>query len=289
MTVKMAIPNKGRLNIRAVELITKAGIDLGDAIDRKLNVKVPDLDLEVFFVRAQDIPTLIYSGAIDFGITGQDLVAEAGFKLKKVIDLDFGQCRLAIAGPEDSEIVRTGKYPEGVRVATSYPRLTKKYFEAQGVSAKIVVVQGAAEIMPHLGVSDLISDLVATGDTLRMNRMKEIATVLPSEASVFASSEAMADPQKKEQINEIVESVRSVIAAENRKYLMADVPKDRLKDVEKIIPGIGGPTVLEIAGNPKMVAVQAVIPSADTYKIVNALKKIGAKGILTVAFDRLVE
>jgi len=86
-----------------------------------------------------------------------------------------------------------------------------------------------------------------------------------------------------------VESVRSVIAAENRKYLMADVPKDRLNDVEKIIPGIGGPTVLEIAGNPKMVAVQAVIPSSDTYKIINALKKIGAKGILTVAFDRLVE
>ncbi|MFA6642674.1 MAG: ATP phosphoribosyltransferase, partial [Methanomethylophilus sp.] len=156
MTVKMAIPNKGRLNVRAVELVSKAGIGLGDSLERKLSVRVPDLDLEIFFVRAQDIPTFIASGAVDFGLTGQDLVAEAGYQLEKLLDLNFGQCRLAIAGPEYSPIVKNGVYPAGVRVATSYPRLTRRYFEEQGVAAEIVPVQGAAEIMPHLGVSDLI-------------------------------------------------------------------------------------------------------------------------------------
>ncbi|MFA7063841.1 MAG: ATP phosphoribosyltransferase [Methanomethylophilus sp.] len=289
MTVKMAIPNKGRLNVRAVELVSKAGIGLGDSLERKLSVRVPDLDLEIFFVRAQDIPTFIASGAVDFGLTGQDLVAEAGYQLEKLLDLNFGQCRLAIAGPEYSPIVKNGVYPAGVRVATSYPRLTRRYFEEQGVAAEIVPVQGAAEIMPHLGVSDLISDLVATGDTLRMNRLQEIDTVMASEASVFASAAALADSVKRTAITEIVESIRAVMAAENRRYLMADVPKAELPEVEKILPGIGGPTVLEIAGHPDVVAVQAVIPTKDTYRVVNALKKIGGRGILTVAFDRLVE
>ena len=120
MTVKMAIPNKGRLNERSIELITKAGINLGDDWGRKLNIKVPDLDLEVFFVRAQDIPIFIDSGAVDFGITGQDVTAEAGKELKNVLNLRFGQCRLSIAAPEESAIARTGKMEDGIRVATTW-------------------------------------------------------------------------------------------------------------------------------------------------------------------------
>ena len=283
----MAIPNKGRLNERSIELITKAGINLGDDWGRKLNIKVPDLDLEVFFVRAQDIPIFIDSGAVDFGITGQDVTAEAGKELKNVLNLRFGQCRLSIAAPEESAIARTGKMEDGIRVATSFPYLTRKYFEDRGISAEIVFVQGAAEIMPQLGVSDAISDLVATGSTLRMNRLKEIDTVIESEASVF--QKALDDPDKKDRIGEIVDAIRSVLDADGRKYVMADVQKSRLKDVERIIPGIGGPTVVNIAGNDDWVAVQAVISGDDSYRVVSDLKKIGAKGILTMPIERLVE
>ena len=289
MTVKMAIPNKGRLNERSIELITKAGINLGDDWGRKLNIKVPDLDLEVFFVRAQDIPIFIDSGAVDFGITGQDVTAEAGKELKNVLNLRFGQCRLSIAAPEESAIARTGKMEDGIRVATSFPYLTRKYFEDRGISAEIVFVQGAAEIMPQLGVSDAISDLVATGSTLRMNRLKEIDTVIESEASVFTTQKVLDDPDKKDRIGEIVDAIRSVLAADGRKYVMADVQKSRLKDVERIIPGIGGPTVVNIAGNDDWVAVQAVISGDDSYRVVSDLKKIGAKGILTMPIERLVE
>ena len=146
MTVKMAIPNKGRLNERSIELITKAGINLGDDWGRKLNIKVPDLDLEVFFVRAQDIPIFIDSGAVDFGITGQDVTAEAGKELKNVLNLRFGQCRLSIAAPEESAIARTGKMEDGIRVATSFPYLTRQHFEDRALSAELVFVHGAAEI-----------------------------------------------------------------------------------------------------------------------------------------------
>ena len=288
MTVKMAIPNKGRLNERSIELITKAGINLGDDWGRKLNIKVPDLDLEVFFVRAQDIPIFIDSGAVDFGITGQDVTAEAGKELKNVLNLRFGQCRLSIAAPEESAIARTGKMEDGIRVATSFPYLTRKYFEDRGISAEIVFVQGAAEIMPQLGVSDAISDLVATGSTLRMNRLKEIDTVRQGGVDI-TPERAENDPDKKDRIGEIVDAIRSVLDADGRKYVMADVQKSRLKDVERIIPGIGGPTVVNIAGNDDWVAVQAVISGDDSYRVVSDLKKIGAKGILTMPIERLVE
>lgn len=289
MTVKMAIPNKGRLNERSIELITKAGISLGEDWGRKLNIKVPDLDLEVFFVRAQDIPIFIASGAVDFGITGEDVTAEAGKDLENVLSLRFGQCRLSIAAPEDSAIAQTGKMEDGIRVATSFPKLTADYFRKKGIAAEIVFVQGAAEIMPRLGVSDAISDLVASGNTLRMNRLKEIDTVIESEAAVFTTAKVLSDSVKKERITEILDAVRSVLDADGRKYIMADVKRSMLKDVERIIPGIGGPTVVNIAGNDEWVAVQAVISGDDSYRVVSDLKKIGAKGILTMPIERLVE
>ena len=289
MTLKMAIPNKGRLNEKAVELITKAGISLGDDWGRRLNINVPGLGLEVFLIRAQDIPIFVDSGAVDFGITGQDVTAEADVRVKEILDLGYGRCRLAVAAPEDSEIAKSGVMKDGIRVATSFPELTKKFFRSKGIKADIVFVQGAAEIMPMLGVSDCISDLVATGSTLRMNRLKEVQVIMESQACVIASEKAMADPAKSDRIGEIVDALRSVISAEGKKYVMADVPRDRLPDAEKIIPGIGGPTVVDIAGKEGWVAVQAVVGNESCYRVVADLKKIGARGILTMPIERLVD
>lgn len=289
MTVKMAIPNKGRLNERAIELLTKAGIDLGPAWGRSLNIKVPDLDLEVILVRAQDIPVFIDSGAVDFGITGQDVAAEAGSDLVLVQNLRFGHCRFSVIVPEDSSVTAVSDLRDGVRVATTFTNITAKYFEGLGIKAHIVEVQGAAEIMPYLGVADIITDLVETGGTLRTNHLREIGTILESDACLFSSADAMADPVKRTKIEEISDAIRSVLDADEKKYVMADVPKERLADVEKIIPGIGGPTVLNIAGSGSVVAVHAVVSSKDTYQVVRDLKRIGAKGILTMPIERMVE
>ncbi|MDO5852654.1 MAG: ATP phosphoribosyltransferase [Thermoplasmata archaeon] len=286
MTLKFGVPNKGRLNERAVELLTKAGLDLGEDFGRKLYIKARNQDVEVLFLRAQDIPEFIATGAIDLGITGQDQVAESGHTLVDRLDLQFGFCHMALAVPEESGITDASQVKDGSRIATSYPNITKRYFQSLGKLVNVIVVTGAAEVMPYLGIADYIVDLVSTGSTLKMNRMVEAGRIIDSQACVFTSEEAL--KRYGPQIDELADSIESVITAESKKYLMANVPRDRMKDAEGIIPGLEGPTILEIAGNPEYVAIHAVIDSKDTLHIISDLKKIGAKGILTTEIERLV-
>ena len=286
MTLKFGVPNKGRLNERTIELLAKAGIDLGEDVGRRLYVKARNQDIEVLFLRAQDIPEFVATGAIDIGITGQDQVAEAGAQIEQVLELRFGYCHMAVAVPEASGIKDASEIKDGSRIATSYPNIARRYFESLSKDVSVIVVTGAAEIMPYLGISDYIVDLVSTGSTLKMNRMIEAGRILDSQAAVFTSKQSM--EKYGEQIEEIASSIQSVIDAENKRYIMADVPRDRLSDVERIIPGIGGPTILDIAGNSGFMAVHAVIDSDQTFHVIAELKKIGAKGILTTPIERLV-
>ena len=274
------------MNERTIELLAKAGIDLGEDVGRRLYIRARNQDIEVLFLRAQDIPEFVATGAIDIGITGQDQVAEAGAQLEQVLELRFGYCHMAVAVPEASGIKDASEIKDGSKIATSYPNIARRYFESLGKDVSIIVVTGAAEIMPYLGISDYIVDLVSTGSTLKMNRMIEAGRILDSQAAVFTSKQSM--EMYGEQIEEIVSSIQSVIDAENKRYIMADVPRDRLADVERIIPGIGGPTVLDIAGNSGFMAVHAVIDSDQTFHVIAELKKIGAKGILTTPIERLV-
>jgi len=286
MTIRLGVPNKGRLNERTVELLSKSGIDLGEDIGRRLYVRAKNQDIEVVFVRARDIPEFIAQGALDVGITGIDETAESGKDLIKILDLRFGFCHLSVAVPEDSGITDVSQIKDGSRIATSFPNLTKKYFDGLGKKVEIINVTGACEIMPYMGVADYISDLVSTGSTLKTNRLREVGNIIESQAAVISSKAAM--DKNGEAIQDVIDSIESVIVAENKKYLMADVPKDKLDEVEKIIPGIGGPTVLPIAGNSDYVAVQAVIDNKDVFKTIAALKKLGAKGTLTTPIERLV-
>ena len=286
MTLKIAVPGKGRLNERAVELLLKSGLDLGEEWGRKLYVSVKNQDIEVMFVRAQDIPGFVAGGAIDIGITGIDQIAESGEDVERLLDLDFGHCSLSVATPESSDIKNVDDIKNGFRVATPYPNLTKKFFDLKNKKVNIVNVSGAAEIMPYMGTSDIIVDLVASGSTLKTNRLVSIADILVSQAVVLGNIDAV--KSKKEVILGIVSSIRSVIEAENKKYLMAVIPKEKLQDVQKMFPGVAGPTVMNIAGRDDMVAMHVVIEKKDVYDSVNTLKKIGAKGILTIPIDRLV-
>jgi ATP phosphoribosyltransferase len=285
MTLRMAIPNKGRLNERTVELLMKSGLDLGEDWGRRLYISVKNQDLEVVFVRAQDVPELINTGAVDFGITGWDQVAESGYKMQKLLDLEFGYCRLSVAVPENLGMKSPAEIPDGCKVATSFPKLTKSYFERIGKKVKIIQVSGAAEIMPYMGVSDIIVDLVSSGSTLKMNRLIELDVIVKSQAvAVCGKLEA----EKKEAVTDILDSIRSVIEAEKKIYLMADVPVKNLKAVEKACPGIEGPTIMNIAGRDDMVAIHVVINKCDVFDSVNKLKKLGGKGILILPINRLV-
>jgi ATP phosphoribosyltransferase len=286
MTLRLGVPNKGRLNERTIELLTRSGIDLGEDIGRRLYIKAKNQDIEVIFVRAQDVPVFVAEGAIDMGITGIDETAESGRDLDKILDLQFGYCHLAVAVPEASGITDAAQIPEGSRIATSFPNLTKQYFDKMGKKVEVITVTGACEIMPYMGVSDFIADLVSTGSTLKTNRLREVGNIIESQAVVITSKKAMAS--KGQAIQDVVDSFQSIIIAENKKYIMADIPRDKLAEVEKIIPGIGGPTVLEIAGNKDYLAVHAVIDGSKVFTTINELKRLGAKGILTTPIERLV-
>lgn len=286
MTFKMAVPNKGRLHDRTIELLLKSGLDLGEDWGRRLYVTAKNQDIEILFVRAQDIPRFIAIGSVDLGITGQDQIADSGFVLKEVLELEFGHCRLSVAVPEQSNIRTVDDIKDGCRVATSFPNVTKRFFDSKGKNVEIVNVSGAAEIMPYIGVSDIIVDLVSSGATLKTNRLMEIETLVTSQAVMVTSEKAM--EANSARIMDIVNSVKSVIDAENKKYLMADVPVSQLLEIDKLFPGLAGPTVMNISGRTDMVAIHVVVDSSTIFDSVNKLQKLGAKGILTLPIERLV-
>ncbi len=287
MTLKIAIPNKGRLSNRSMELLSKAGLDIGEEWGRRLYINVKGRDIEILLVRAQDIPEFVGSGAIDIGITGLDQVEESGYDLKNILNLDYGHCRLSLAVPDESEVKSAEDVKEGARIATSFPNMTKRYFDSIGKKVNVITVSGAAEIMPYLGISDYIVDLVSTGSTLKMNRLRETTVMFKSQAAIVVTEKVLSE--KEEPIMEVADAIRSVMDAEGRKYLMANVPTDKISEVEEFLPGIGGPTVLNISGNKDVVAVHAVIAESLLYDAINNLRKIGATGILTLSMDRLVK
>jgi ATP phosphoribosyltransferase len=284
LTLKFAIPNKGRLSERTVQILNHAGLEIEGADVRKLYTNVRNLS--VMFLRASDIVRFVHKGAVDIGVTGKDLVLEAGVDVKIVYELDFGHCRLSIASPEGSGFDSVDDIRDGTVVATSFPNLTQKYFEGLGKKVEITKISGAAEVTPHLGVADIISDLVSSGSTLKMNHLKEIAVIANSQAVVIANHESY--KTRRDEIDELVSAMRSVMDAENKKYLMADVPTVALDEVRKYFPGIAGPTVMNIAGREDVVAVHVVIDKDQVYDAIIRLKRLGASGILITPIDRMV-
>ena len=284
--LRIALPNKGRLADEARELFTDAGLDIRARGERALTASLGDL-FEAIFVRAQDIPEFVADGAADAGITGADLVAESDRELETLADLGFGRCRLAVAATDDSGIETIDDVPGGARVATSFPRLTKRFFAASNRTVEVVPVSGAAEIAPHLGIADVIVDLVSTGSTLRVNGLHEVATVLESSARmVVAANRQRGDAAQA--LDDLVAALESVLRARCQRYLMANVPRSRLADVRRVLPGLNGPTVVDIMNSGEHVAVHAVVPASNVYRIVAELKSLQAEGILVTRIERLM-
>lgn len=289
--ISIAVPNKGRLSDAAVQLLSRAGlaIDTTATSARQLFAMTWDGRVRVLFVRAVDIPELVQDGMADLGITGLDLVLETGKKVQTLMDLRFGKCRLVAAVPEKRGITTLSQLPKRFTVATSFPNLTRRFFQKQRRLVRIVPVSGATEVMPHIGVADLITDLSATGSTLAMNDLVEIASIQDSTAQLIANKKALVDPAKKDLIDDVHFAVGSVVHAQGKRYLMADVPTARLPEVQRILPGIAGPTVMDIFGRDEIKAVHVVVDEDEVYEAMRRLKRIGAKGILVVPVDRMVK
>jgi ATP phosphoribosyltransferase len=245
-------------------------------------------DFEAIFVRAADIPEYVADRAADLGLTGADLVAEAGRDVTELLDLGFGRCRLAVAVPESSSIRSPDDLPQGSRVATSFPSITRRFFEERGIEIEIAPVSGATEIAPHLGVAEVIVDLVSTGSTLRVNRLREVGTILESTARVVAHPAVLEDEERSRKVHEVIAALESVLRAQQRRYLMANVRRDRLEEVRKVIPGINGPTIVEVLDGEGWVAAHAVVDADKVYQTIARLKELGAEGILLTRIERLM-
>jgi ATP phosphoribosyltransferase len=288
---RIALPNKGRLADDTRELFTDAGLDVRIRGDRALSASLGGI-FEAMFVRAADIPEFVADGAADLGVTGWDLVTESERDVVQLLDLELGRCRLSLAATEESCIGQVGDVPHGTRVATAFPAITRCYFENADRRVEIVPVSGAAEIAPRLGIADVIVDLVSTGSTLRVNGLREISTILESTARLIASRNVAValegDGDNAREIRGLVAALESVVRAKGQRYVMANVPRALLSDVRRILPGLGGPTVVDVLNGGEHVAVHAVVPAADIYRTIGDLRALGATGVLVTRIERLV-
>ncbi|HKK93165.1 MAG TPA: ATP phosphoribosyltransferase [Longimicrobiales bacterium] len=284
--LRIALPNKGRLSEEALELFETAGLRADFTSSRALMAKMGP-DYQAIFVRASDIPEFVADGAADVGVTGHDLVVESDRDVTELFDLGFGRCRLSVAIPESRGIDSVDDLPAGTRVATSFPGITTRFFAERGIDIEIAKVSGAAEIAPHLGVADVIVDLVSTGSTLRVNRLAEIQTIVESTARMVANVDALEDPTLRRKIDRLVTALESVLRARKKRYLMANVPRMKLDQVREIVPGMNGPTVVDVMDADEWVAVHVVVDEDRVFDTISELKEIGAAGILVSRIERL--
>jgi len=286
MTIKLAVPNKGRLHDPILDLLEDSGIGVLDRGARQLFANTNVEDLEVIFVRTQDIPNIVSSQAADLGITGHDLVEESGKDVEELLDLDFGKAEMVLAAHEKSSINSIEDVEGEVKVATEFPNVTRNYFEEKGIDIEMTEVSGATEITPFIGMADLIVDLTSTGVTLRSHGLEVIDTLFETSVRLIADQESL--EEKKEKIEEIVLAIESVIHAKPRKLIMMNVPENKVSEIKEIIPGMSGLTVSNVEGTDLM-AIQAVVKSSEIYDLVNEVKEIGARDILVVPIERVLE
>jgi ATP phosphoribosyltransferase len=281
--LRLAVPNKGRLVEPTLALLHDAGL-VFDEHDRSLVARVQNFDLDILFVRTDDIAEFVGDSVADLGITGGDLLAEAGAELPVVRELGYGRCRLAVAVPTDAPY----QAPEdlaGLRIATSHPNSARRFFAERSIAVDVVPLSGAVEVAPRLGLAEAIVDLVSTGSTLVMNGLRPIGDVLVSQAVLVANPRASRGLGS--ELAAIDTMFGAVIAARDRKYLMLNAPADRAEAIEALLPSLESPTVIPLA-HTGMIAIHSVVGADDVWGLLPRLRAAGASGILVLPIEKLV-
>lgn len=282
--IRIAIPNKGRLNEPTVNLLKEAGLPVIDGGNRKLFGTTTDPEISFLFARAADIPEYVQDGAADIGITGIDLVSETDVDVNLMLDLNYGKSKLILAVPDDSPI-ESAEDLEGMKIGTEFPNITKKFFDSRGINIEIIKVSGACEMTPYIGVADAIVDISSSGTTFLLNGLKPIEKVFSSSVYMIVNHQSVVE---KDKIHHIKTAFESVLNAQGKRYLMMNVPEDSLDDVKQVLPGLSGPTVMKVESESSTLAVHAVVDSDAIFTTVNKLKGAGARDILVVPIERLM-
>ncbi len=279
--IRIALPSKGRMAAGVRQLFGDAGMHLDNVdVDSALLSSI-DERYEVMFVRAKDIAAFVADGVADVGVTGWDLVCESGFALCDLLDLGLGRARLVIAARETAGFTSLADLPDELRVATTFPNLAQTFLKDRGLVVEIVGLSGATEIAPHLGLADVIVDVVATGSTLKRNGLVELETILTSSARLLA-------PSREPALEPLILLLDSVVQARARRYVMANIPAAALSRVAAVLPGVERPTVMPLLGTDSVFAVHAVIDEACLDRTMSDLRNLGGTGIVVTAMERLM-
>lgn len=281
--LRIAVQSKGRLYDETMELLGEAGIKL-TAVKRSLLVPSKNFPVEVLFLRDDDIPDTVATGTADIGIVGLNEVLEKNHKVHIVRNLGFSKCRLSLAVPNAANY--TGlEWFNGKKVATSYPVILRKFFASKGIAADLHEISGSVEVAPGIGLADAIFDIVSSGSTLISNNLSEVEKVIDSEA-VMIGGQPLSE-EKQEILDELLFRIEAVKVAGDKKYILMNVPKDRLDTVLEILPGIKSPTVLPLA-DAEWCSVHTVLDEKCFWEIINRLKAAGAEGILALDIEKMV-
>lgn len=283
MKLKIAIQKSGRLYEDSVKLLKDCGIDLKNGVN-KLKTESDNFPMEIFFLRDDDIPQYVEDAVADIGIVGENVLYEKNKKVEIVEHLGFGKCRLSIAVGR-SEHYSGVDYLKGKRIATTYPLLVRQFLEKNQLDAEIHEISGSVEIAPGIGLADAIVDLVSSGSTLFMNGLKEVETVLQSQA-VLIRNEGL-DSARQQILEKFLFRIRAVKKARNTKYILLNAPNEKLKEIIQLLPGMKSPTVLPLA-EPGWSSVHSVLNENDFWDIIERLKDAGAQGILVVPIEKMI-
>lgn len=281
--LRIAVQSKGRLYEETMELLSEAGIKVSSS-KRTLLVKASNFPVEILYLRDDDIPQSVANGVADLGIVGENEYVERNEDACIIRRLGFSKCRLSLAIPKVIEY-KGIEWFDGKKIATSYPNILKKFLADSGVETDIHVITGSVEIAPGIGLADGIFDIVSSGSTLVSNNLREVEVVMQSEALLIGNNELSAE--KKEILDELLFRIEAVKSAEDKKYVLMNVPTCKVNDVVSVLPGAKSPTVMPLA-QEGWSSVHTVIDEKCFWEIISKLKELGAQGILVLPIEKMI-
>ncbi len=281
--LRIAVQSKGRLFEDTMNLLSEADIKISSS-KRTLLVQASNFPLEVLYLRDDDIPQSVASGVADIGVVGENEYLERDEDADIISRLGFSKCRLSLAIPKEVNYPGV-EWFEGKRIATSYPVILRKFLQEKGLKADIHVITGSVEISPGIGLADAIFDIVSSGSTLVSNNLREVEIVTKSEALLIGNKQM--DAEKKAILNEMLFRFEAVRSAQDKKYVMMNVPKVHLKEIADVLPGIKSPTIIPLADD-EWCSVHTVLDEKRFWEIIGKLKELGAQGILVMPIEKMI-
>ena len=281
--IKIGIQKSGRLNQNSIDLLKNCGISIENFNDQ-LKVSASNFPLDIYFLRNGDLPKYIKDGVIDLAIVGQNIIEEKGEEIDVIENLGFSKCRVSIAVPKTTKINSIQKL-NGLKIATSYPKTLKKFLKKNNINSDIHVINGSVEIAPNIGLSDAICDIVSSGSTLFKNNLIEVFKILDSEAVLVQSSNMT--PKKLNIVDKLLFRIRSVLRAKKSKYILLNVPNNKIEKISKILPVLKSPTVLPL-GIKGWSSMHSVIDDDKFWEVIDKLKAEGAEDILVCPIEKMV-